>query len=146
MPSFAEQVGAWAAETDRRLLAVWHQSVIILAQEMIRTKSDGGALPKITGNLARSILAQIGSMPRVSEGQFAGVDVGAAVAQSLLGSEIYIGFQAAYARRMNYGFVGMDSLGRNYNQQGNFFVERAVAMWPQIVTRAVDAVKNGVGV
>jgi hypothetical protein len=46
---------------------------------------------------------------------------------------VYIGWQAAYSRRLNYGFAGEDSLGRTYNQSGYGFAEAAAAKWPQIV-------------
>lgn len=148
MASFADKVSAWASETEERLLAVFQRAVVLLAQELTKTESAGGTLPHVTGNLMRSLLAQIGSMPAQggAEERYAGSDVGAVVAQALLGSEIYLGFQAIYAKRMNFGFVGEDSLGRTYNQAGRHFVERAVALWPQCVKQAVQDVKNGAGV
>ena len=137
----------WAQETQDEMLAVFRQAVVLLAREMTRTRDDGGAMPKITGNLLRSILAQVNTRVQVSSAEdFAGSDVGATVATALLGDTIFLGFQAAYARRVNSGFVGEDSLGRTFNQQGAGFVERAVNMWPQIVDRAIREVRDGVGV
>lgn len=148
MPSFADGVSAWCSETEDRLLAVFRRAVVLLAQELTKTVDEGGTLPKVTGNLMRSLLAQIGSMPLQGgpEERYAGSDVGAVVAQALLGSAIYLGFQAVYARRMNFGFAGEDSLGRTYNQAGRHFIERAAALWPQCVKQAMQDVKNGVGV
>lgn len=144
MADFADLVGAWAAETEARLLRVFRVSVGDLGSEMVRTRTNGGTLPHLTGNLMRSLLLSTSSMPNVVAGQdrFAGADVGAAAAQLKIADVAYLGYQAAYARRMNYGFVGQDSLGRTYNQEGNFFVERAAAMWPQIVAAAADKVKG----
>lgn len=45
-----------------------------------------------------------------------------------------------YARRQEYGFIGADSLGRQYWQWGRNFVGRSVAEWPQIVAAAVEGV------
>ncbi len=45
---------------------------------------------------------------------------------------------AAYARRIEYGFVGEDSLGRVYNQQPRAMVRNAVARAP-IIAEAVLA-------
>lgn len=145
MGTFKSQTSAWARETEERLLAVFRRSVELLADEMIRTVSKGGTLPHVTGNLMRSILAQIGSMPLVgnSEDRYAGSDVGLVVAQAMMEDEIFIGFQAAYAKRMNYGFVGEDSLGRNYEQAGRFFVERAVKKWPSLVRKAAKEIERG---
>lgn len=43
-----------------------------------------------------------------------------------------------YARRINYGFVGQDSLGRNYDQRGVHMVEQVIQELPDIAKRAVD--------
>ncbi len=152
MAGFAAKIASWSEKAERDMLPVFQRAVILLAQEMTRTKEDGGALPKITGNLMRSLLAQIAVMPNVKpegddgDGNFFGSDVGAVVAQSLLGSEIYLGFQANYARRRNSGYVGTRAEGSTWEERGAFFVERAVKLWPQCVKQAVQDVKNGVGV
>lgn len=104
---------------------------------MTRTIPNGGNVPVKTGNLARSLLAQKGSMPTTGEGPFAGQDIGPVLLDLELGDKVYLGYQANYARRQNYGFVGEDSLGRAYNQSGFGFVEQAAAKWPHIVTRVV---------
>ena len=135
----------WAQEQQDNLLRVFQRAIVLLAREMIRTKGDGGALPKDTGNLARSILAQIGQRVNISTAQdFAGTDVGIIAATAILGDEVFLGYQAVYARRQNYGFVGADSAGRVYNQAGNHFVERAINMWPALVDQAVMDVRGGV--
>ena len=43
---------------------------------------------------------------------------------------------AAYARRIEYGFVGQDSLGRTYNQMGRYFVRDTVAKFREVVDEA----------
>jgi len=134
----------WADEQQDNILAVFQRAIVLLGRELIRTKADGGNLPKVTGNLARSLLAQIGGGIAVTDAkQFAGTDVGIIAATAVLGDEVMLGFQANYARRMNYGFVGADSLGRVYNQSGYHFVERAINLWPSIVDQAIRDVKNG---
>jgi hypothetical protein len=133
----------WAQDQQDNLLRVFQQACILLARELTRTRDDGGTVPKVTGNLFRSLLAQIGSQVSISDAtDFAGTDVGATVAQAILGDTVYLGYQANYARRQNYGFVGADALGRVYNQTGANFVERAVLMWPQLVDQAVKDVRG----
>ena len=134
-------IGEWAKQTQERIEAVHKRSVELLAEEMIRTKPNGGRLPVDTGNLARSQLASQTAMPKTSEGPFNGTNVGAVVATMDVTKPIYIGWQAVYSRRMNYGFVGADSLGRVYNQAGSYFLEGAIAQWPQLVAAAVADVK-----
>lgn len=46
---------------------------------------------------------------------------------------ITVAYTAAYARRMEYGFKGTDSLGRKYNQPGRAFVRLAAQQWGKIV-------------
>lgn len=45
---------------------------------------------------------------------------------------------AAYAKRLEFGFVGEDRLGRTYDQAGRFYVTATVKRWREIV-RAVAA-------
>jgi hypothetical protein len=67
--------------------------------------------------------------------------IGVVVAQIKAGDVFYYTNNAAYARRMEHGFVGYDSLGRYYNQKGDHNVIGAVAQWTLIVNEA--AVKLG---
>lgn len=142
MASFAEAVGAWASATERRLSAVHKKAIEKLAMEMTRTRAEGGNVPVDTGNLYRSLLASTTGMPKTAEGPFAGSNVPSVIATLRMNDTVWLGYQAKYARRVNFGFVGADALGRVYNQQGAHFVERAIAMWPQIVREAVEEVKN----
>lgn len=100
---------------------------------MTKTLPNGGNVPVKTGNLARSLLAKTGSMPStvdIPTGGFAGQDIGPVLLNWEPGGTLYLGYQAVYARRQNYGFAGTDSLGRTYNQAGFGFVEKAAAKWP----------------
>lgn len=142
--SFADQVGDWTRETTQRMERVLQVSVGDLATEMARSRDNGGTLPWVTGNMGRSLLGSKSGMPEVGEPdqQFAGFDPGAFAASLRLGDTGYLGYQAVYARRQNYGFVGTDSLGRSYDQKGAYFVERAVTMWPFLVSAAVIKVRG----
>lgn len=142
MTRFSAAVGAWASATEKRLSAVHKKAVEKLAMEMTRTRAEGGNVPVDTGNLYRSLLASTTGMPKTAEGPFAGSNVPSVIATLRMNDTVWLGFQAKYARRVNFGFVGADALGRVYNQQGAHFVERAIAMWPQIVRKAVEEVKN----
>lgn len=143
--SFSAAVGAWASQTEKRLTAVRRRSVELLGEEMARTRDDGGRVPRDTGNLARSLTASTQSMPKTAEAPFAGSDIGSVTATLDLRQPIWLGYQAIYARRQNYGFVGADVLGRVYNQPGSYFVEGAIANWQQIVAQAVAEVSGGKG-
>ncbi|QRF90886.1 hypothetical protein CLH39_11870 [Alcaligenes faecalis] len=145
--SFVATVSAWAAQSEKRLAATHRRSIELLADEMRETKPNGGRLPFQTGNLVRSLMASTQGMPQGAEGAAVFLkdqDVGAVTATLELGQPVWIGYQAIYARRQNYGFVGADSLGRVYNQAGSYFVEGAIANWQQIVAKAVAELQSGV--
>lgn len=129
----------WAGLTTGSLTALLRNSVQALAKEASSTIPNGGRVPVKTGNLARSVVVD-NKPPRVIEGLATG-DYSLGIANIKPGDTIYIGWQAKYSRRQNYGFVGTDSLGRNYNQAGYGFAEATAAKWPAIV--AEEAKKIG---
>lgn len=140
--SFSATIGKWASKSEERITAVRRRSIEMLGEEMTRTKPEGGRVPVDTSNLSKSVLADKNAMPKTAEGPFAGSNVGAVVATLANDQPLWIGYQAKYARRRNYGFVGADSLGRVYNESGDYFVEGAIAEWPQIVARAVAELRR----
>lgn len=142
--SFAESVGAWASQSQARITAVRNTAIDLLAEEMSNTRPNGGRVPFQTGNLARSILASTQGMPKTAEGPFPGSNVGLVTATLEADQPVWIGYQAAYARRVEMGYVGADSLGRVYNQEGAHFVSGAIADWKNIVTRAAKELQTAV--
>ena len=144
MANFAATVGAWARQSEARLTSTRRRAIELLAEDMSTTKPNGGRVPFLTGNLARSLLASTNGMPSTSQSPSVGGNVGAVTATLPLTQPVWLGYQAAYARRQNYGFVGADALGRVYNQPGSYFVEGAIANWRQIVARAAKELQNAV--
>lgn len=135
----------WAQEAKAKLRDTFRESVQELAIEM-STGEPQGNVPVKTSNLANSVLVQIGTMPAVAAPSAKFVTPELANAQRLeIGDDAFIGYQARYARRINYGFVGQDSLGRSFNQSGRGFVESAKAKWPGIVERAAVKVRTRSG-
>lgn len=132
----------WADNAEKRLTALLRNSVQALAKEAASTIPNGGRVPVKTGNLSRSVVVDTKPPQVAAAGQtFTGQDFSLGVAQIVPGDTIYIGWQARYARRQNYGFVGADSLGRVYNQSGFGFAEATAAKWSQIVR--AEAAKLG---
>jgi hypothetical protein len=144
MAAFADMIGKWAAETEARTQAVYRRSVELLAEEMSKSKREGGRVPYKDGNLARSLLASTQAMPKTATGPFSGSNVGVVIATLKLNQPIWLGYQAIYARRQNYGFVGADVLGRVFNQAGSHFLEGAIDAWPQIVAQAAKEIQGTV--
>lgn len=146
MGDFASKVGAWAAKTPQRLTATYRRSVELLADEMTKTVGNGGKLPHKTGNLMRSLLASAaGPPPQGAEDQkYHGSNVAVIASVIELGDSVWLGYQARYAHRMNYGFSGPDSLGRVYSQAGFGFVEDAISKWPALVRQAANELQTAV--
>ena len=130
---------AWSGGTVAGLTALLRNSVQELAKEASTTIPNGGRVPVKTGNLARSVVVD-NKPPQIIEGLAKG-DYSLGIAAIKPGDTVYIGWQAAYSRRLNYGFVGADSLGRVYNASGYGFAEATAAKWPAILAR--QAAKMG---
>lgn len=143
MSNFSATVTEWARQSEARLKATRNRAIELLADDMTKTKGQGGRVPFDTGNLARSLLASTSGMPKTSETPTAGVNVGVIAATLKLDEPVWLGYQAIYSRVANYGFVGADKLGRVHNREGNYFLEGAIAQWPQIVAKAAKEVESG---
>ncbi|MBX5021223.1 hypothetical protein [Rhizobium lentis] len=142
--SFAAQVGEWASAELDRAEAVFQTAAQTVANEVRTAVAEGGRMPVKTGNLRRSLMASTSTMPTIKEGKetFTESGVELVIAGAELGGSIFLGFQAAYAARMNYGFVGTDALGRTFNQTGYGFVDAVAQRWPQIVAEAEATVRG----
>lgn len=89
--------------------------------------------PVDTGFLRGSWQPAIGYMPvGPTNGQEAAT-VEAVIRQLKIGQLFTLTNGAAYAMRLEYGFVGPDSLGRVYNQAGRFYMSTQLARWQEIV-------------
>lgn len=129
--SFGAQIDDWVRAVEGRMLAVFRdagQEVFSIAQT---TYNSGGKLPFKTGFLRNSFVSSLNGSTVVAGPAAYELSFMAAS----LGDVVFGGWTAEYARRMEFGFVGTDALGRNYNQSGFGFVENAAAQWQQIVDR-----------
>lgn len=150
--NFGQQVDAWTRKSRTLMEAVFQeatQDLIVAAQT---PKGKGGNMPIRDGFLRNSGTAALNSVPsgpsRAPDG-YKNVDWDASpmavvVASAKIGDRIVFGWTAAYARRMEYGFSGKDSLGRTYNQTGNGFMRLAAQRWPEIVRDAAQRVRKEV--
>lgn len=142
--SFAATISYWGRAEMERAEAIFQDAAQTVANEVRTTVNDGGRLPIDLGNLRRSLMASTSEMPTVKPEQttFSDGGIDMVIAGAELGSTVYLGFQAAYAMRMEYGFVGTDSLGRTYNQTGFGFVASVAQRWLQIVAASEAKIRN----
>lgn len=132
----------WAGNLSTNgLTALLRNSVQALANEAAKTIPNGGRVPVKTGNLARSVVVD-NEPPQIIDVLATQKDFSLGVAGIKPGDTVYIGWQAAYSRRLNNGFVGQDSLGRTYNQSGYAFAEATAARWPAIVREQAAKIRG----
>jgi hypothetical protein len=152
MGSFEASVKQFTIEAKENASLIFRTAADKLHKDVITPKGSqnrdaigpaidqGGNLPHDTGNLGRSLAVSTTDFPEVDAGLASYSDMSSTDSFTIsgldFGDTLYMGFQAVYAPRMNYGFVGTDSLGRQYNQSGHFFVELSAAKWQQFVSEA----------
>lgn len=122
----AADIKNWSRRAKRNLELVIKQSIQDVSELAQTPKAQGGRMPVDTGFLRNTYTAEGLSGPDAYV---------AAVASFQIGATFQAGWTAAYALRMEKGFVGEDSLGRTYNQPGNFFMETALMQWQDINNR-----------
>lgn len=132
---YRRSLGQWAAKAGAKLDALGRVASQDLSEEVIDgTPVDTGFL---VGNWQPSLNAPTLALDEAGTGNgYAQSKMGLIVSQIKAGDVYYYVNNAAYARRIEHGFVGTDSLGRTYNQAGRHMVLAAIKRWPRIVDRA----------
>lgn len=127
--AFAQAVGEWVAESEKRTVAVLKTAVQEVVKNAQRPVAQGGRMPVKEGNLRNSLVVTINGS-KVGGG---GDSYVSAIPMMKAGDLLFVGWTAEYSRRMEYGFNGADSLGRVYSFTGYGFLRGAVELWPRIV-------------
>lgn len=111
----------------------WHEKAkaapLLVIRETIQEINNEiiANTPVDTGFLRASYFASVGALPSGEGGAGSAAAVNGLAATLQPGQTYYMGNVARYARRLEYGFVGTDSLGRTYNQRGRFFMSSVLA-------------------
>lgn len=144
--SFSRSVNKWALEMEERSEQAFQNAALDFYDEMARQT------PVDTGNLRNSLIASVNG-PSAATVTGPGANSGdstfrsgastsiANIMSAKIGDKISFVYMATYARRLNYGFVGTDSLGRTFNQAGRFWIERVGSQWRSISRRAATRLK-----
>lgn len=135
----------WAAEAIKKAEAAPRVIADEMANTMTQYVTVGGLTPVDTGNLSRSVTISMTPLNRDPDGYHAPTRQNFDYVARRIppDSDFYIQYRAAYAHRLNYGFVGTDALGRYYNQAGRAFLEGYVSQWRQVVKRAIERLNSG---
>ena len=109
------------------------------------------ATPVDTGNLRNSLVATVngntatvtgpGNTSQDSTYRGGAESSIANIMSAKLGDKVGFAYNAVYWRRLNYGFVGFDSLGRYFNQAGRFWIESVGARYKSIMRGAATRLK-----
>ncbi len=146
---FASEVDDWVRATKARMDAVFRTATLRLIQRM---QTPGEYVPFDTGALRASLVVVVNGTPpppRTKEPESPATawdssQIVATISGAVAGDVVVASYTTAYARRLEYGFVGTDSLGRTYNQQGRGWVRRAAQSWGSIVAQATADAKAAV--
>lgn len=138
---FLSAVNKWTRETEERSTDAFREGVKDFYDEMWRET------PVDTGNLRNSLIATKDGTASVQgptgPGYYnSGIPQSYMVIDGLeLGDRVSLVYQATYARRLNLGFVGADSLGRMYNQAGRFWIEAVGSRYRSIMRAAATRLR-----
>lgn len=129
---FSSFVQNWVAETKERMDAVFVTS----AEDLIKEAQANS--PVDTGFNAANVVVNINDSTPPPLRNPDDKDSAPAIEVTInagAGDIIHAWFAGAYAARLEYGFSGVDSLGRYYEQPPSGYVRRAAQNWPFIVAR-----------
>ena len=143
---FLASVSKWTKETEERSLEAFQNGALDFYDEL------SAATPVLTGNLRNSLVARVGGegtqtvtgpglTPSDDTTRSGASQSIAAIMSAKLGDRISYIYNATYARRLNYGFTGTDSLGRMYNQAGKFWIERVGGRYRSIMRAAASRLR-----
>jgi hypothetical protein len=71
-----------------------------------------------------------------------GADVSVKIQGMEIGDTMEFAWTVPYARRVNSGFTGTDSLGRTFDVPGRFFVDANAAKFPAHVKKRANEVRR----
>lgn len=149
--TFAAPINKFVAELPERQNAVYRDAIQMTVQAMTLPKARGGNMPVRDGFLRASVRAVIGAQPPLKTRRPKGDavapaldmgDITMVLSGATVEDTVTVAFTMVYAARVNFGFVGQDSLGRTYDQAGAHFVELAAQKWPQIAAQSAMRVQN----
>jgi len=92
-----------------------------------------GAIPVDTSALANSLTVDDTNVNGDATAKIAGLEIG---------DTMVFKWTEPYARRIEYGFTGTDSLGRTFNVPGRFFMTRAAEKFPEFVKKRAAEVRR----
>lgn len=148
--NFADQVKAFTDKVKLRNEAIFKTSAARVLEQASITEGNGGKMPVMDGFLVNSSMASLEgvpsgqSEPEKDKTYSAPVNEDPALTflKMKVGDTVTVGWSAAYAMRMEYGYSGKDSLGRTYDFQGKGFLRAEVQKWDATVAAVTEEIKT----
>lgn len=143
---FLSSVNAWTKQTEERSEQAFQNGLLNFYDAL------SAETPVDTGNLRNSLIASVNgtASPSVtgpgnnsSDSTYRGgaeQSIGN-IMSAKVGDRVSFIYLASYARRLNYGFTGADSLGRVYSQAGRFWIEAVGARYRSIMRAAATRLR-----
>lgn len=145
---FVADLESMVAGTQGRMAALARQAVQQISEEVIY------ATPVVTGFLRASWQPSLNGPPQKTDGRPSkdtidadkladkgGKDIALVIAKMKAGDTFWLVNNAVYGPRIEYGFTGRDSAGREIHQKGRFFVRKTVSRWAEIVRKLAIELK-----
>jgi hypothetical protein len=132
---FSVQVGQWVEKALGRATQAFQataQDAVARVKELTPVKT-GYLRANWTAIQGGDAVPVAGAVPDPAE----------AIAALKIGDVVAIVNPVVYARRVEFGFVGQDSLGRHYNQAGAGMVQQTIIEVPEMAMQAVTRVSGG---
>lgn len=138
---FSNAVNAFVKKVPEKRLEAYHEGLKDFRDELL------SVTPIDTGNLRASLLTS--NAGEVTSGPYKeyGSTYNAAASNAVIdaagdGQRVSFVYRAPYARRLEYGFTGIDSLGRSYNHAGRFWISATSKRFVSIMRAAATRVRN----
>jgi len=138
---FSSAVNKWTKETLQRSEEAFQiGSLDFFLALRDATPVDTGLLrSSLTPGINGAVAAGPPNLNDAKSGDMAALDV---FSKLKLGDKCTMVYKTTYAMRVNYGFVGMDSLGRKFNQAGRYWVEAVSARYVSIMRAAASRLRG----
>lgn len=127
-----QKMDEWAEKMHRRFDHVAAHTTARVIEQQQMWVGHGGNMPIDTGELRDSLAIDING--KILIGAESYLDL---LTEMKAGDVVRWGWTVQYAMRINYGFVGYDSLGRYYNQKGRHFIEYGEMQYDRIYQQEV---------
>lgn len=108
-----------------------------IMQAQQRPRDSGGRMPILSGELQDSLIVDAGGTLLIGREAYREL-----ISLPSFKGNITWGWTAPYADRINWGFTGMDSMGRYYNQAGVHYIEYGEGLAKRIARDEIKRASN----